>query len=77
MSDIIDNGCELEQLMREQALARHQSRQRPPIGDGHCADCGSAIPLSRLHVNPYAERCIECQEVFERRGRHYSDRSHR
>lgn len=76
MSDVIDNGCELEQLMREQAITRHQNRQRPQIGDGHCEDCGSAIPLSRLQANPYAERCIECQQLLENKGHLYRDRNH-
>ena len=33
---------------------------------GVCADCGSDIPYARLKANPAAERCLACQERFER-----------
>lgn len=71
MSDVIDRGSELEQTMREQAIARHQSRQRPRVSDGYCVDCGDAIPASRLQVNAYAARCIECQTAHEQNERLY------
>jgi len=33
---------------------------------GVCADCGGDIPFARLKANPAAERCLACQERFER-----------
>jgi DnaK suppressor protein len=33
---------------------------------GACKDCGIRIPLERLTVNPTAERCISCQDHFEK-----------
>ncbi len=33
---------------------------------GSCADCGVAIPVARLRVQPAATRCIACQERAER-----------
>lgn len=30
-----------------------------------CADCGEAIPASRLVANPHAGRCLDCQEEYE------------
>lgn len=33
---------------------------------GLCSDCGVAIAPARLHAAPQAERCIGCQEAFER-----------
>lgn len=45
----------------EAALAR--------IDAGHygvCVDCGAAIPLRRLRVQPAAMRCIDCQRRAER-----------
>ena len=35
---------------------------------GRCADCGAAIPFGRLQVEPWAVRCVPCQEAIERRG---------
>ena len=72
MTDVIDSSAELEQKMREQALAVHQHRRRPVAGDGYCIDCGDAIPQSRLNANAYAERCIECQQIRELRGRRFA-----
>lgn len=33
---------------------------------GMCADCGQEIPLARLQAEPTAERCVRCQELFEK-----------
>ena len=33
---------------------------------GDCADCGQTIPLARLEAEPTAERCIQCQELYEK-----------
>lgn len=40
---------------------------RLDAGDyGTCMDCGEAIPRQRLAVQPFALRCIACQERRER-----------
>ena len=33
---------------------------------GTCSDCGDAIALQRLAVQPAAQRCQQCQSEFER-----------
>lgn len=33
---------------------------------GECIDCGRAIPLARLEVQPTALRCVPCQQRFEK-----------
>jgi DnaK suppressor protein len=35
-------------------------------GYGTCADCGGEIDLERLHREPAARRCIDCQSVREK-----------
>ena len=35
---------------------------------GQCVDCGKAIPFGRLQVEPWAVRCVPCQEAAERRA---------
>jgi len=31
-----------------------------------CYDCEAPIPLERLAAQPYAIRCIDCQDAYER-----------
>jgi len=33
---------------------------------GVCIDCGGDIPFARLQATPSAERCIACQEKYEK-----------
>ena len=33
---------------------------------GVCIDCGTDIPFARLQASPGAERCITCQEKYEK-----------
>jgi DnaK suppressor protein len=41
--------------------------QRLAAGNyGTCADCGDAIALERLRVQPAAQRCAACQVIHER-----------
>lgn len=43
-----------------------QARERMADGSyGDCVDCGEAIDVARLQVQPWASRCIECQERYE------------
>ena len=37
---------------------------------GECMDCGQAIALARLQVNPEAERCVNCQTQQEQHRTH-------
>jgi DnaK suppressor protein len=33
---------------------------------GSCVDCGQSISLERLKAEPTAQRCVHCQELFEK-----------
>lgn len=33
---------------------------------GSCSNCGQPIPVPRLRAEPTAERCVQCQELFEK-----------
>jgi DnaK suppressor protein len=69
MSDQFDRASELEQSYRDDALARHQSRQieRPHEQDGvrYCLACRCSICTGRLAANPEAVRCVLCQQRYE------------
>jgi RNA polymerase-binding transcription factor DksA len=32
-----------------------------------CIDCGNEIGYDRLNVQPYAVRCVDCQQLYERK----------
>jgi len=36
---------------------------------GICSDCGAEVPAERLHSQPLALRCVECQTYTEKLGR--------
>lgn len=42
------------------ALSRMDSGQY-----GYCEDCGRPIALERLRAQPFASRCLQCQEQYE------------
>lgn len=33
---------------------------------GECIECGTSIPYARLEVQPTAERCVPCQDMYEK-----------
>ncbi|MFM4731876.1 TraR/DksA C4-type zinc finger protein [Aeromonas salmonicida] len=66
MSDPIDRAQQLDAERTGRLIQSHQARSRPQ-GDGICCDCDDAIPPSRLAAAPGAERCIECQNLYERK----------
>lgn len=35
---------------------------------GQCDECGAAIPVARLIINPAATRCVACQDRHEHAG---------
>lgn len=53
-----DQASELEKV--EAAVERCEAGQY-----GVCEVCGTAIPLSRLTVLPYATKCVRCQRQAE------------
>ena len=60
--DFADARRDVEEYHAAQAaLARLEA------GDyGVCIDCGEDIPAARLQAQPFAIRCVECQERAER-----------
>jgi RNA polymerase-binding transcription factor DksA len=57
--------------MRAETLVRiNEALGRLDVGGrGSCCDCGGKIPERRLRAQPFAGRCLQCEERRERRGR--------
>lgn len=66
MSDPVDRAQQLDAERTGRLIDAHRARPKPR-GDGICCDCDDAISPSRLAAEPGAERCIECQTLFERK----------
>lgn len=61
----LDNAAINRDMVELQAIGR--AKERIANGSyGTCKDCGELIPLERLLVQPIAERCAQCQEIFEK-----------
>ena len=62
---------ELSHAERERYLAelRAIAAAKERLADGSygaCVDCGTDIPQARLESQPSCERCLACQEAYER-----------
>ena len=61
-----DLGVALEEREAAELLAIDQALQRIADGSyGLCLQCGVSIPTARLHAQPTAERCVDCQTRLE------------
>lgn len=76
MSDIADHAGELEEQQRTQALrARSAVVIELPRHDREgrriCLGCEDRLLPKRLKASPTAVRCVECQDMHEKRQRGY------
>lgn len=61
-----DIGVALEEREAAELQAIDNALQRVADGSyGLCLQCGAAIPAARLHAQPTAERCVDCQARAE------------
>lgn len=52
------------------ALEQHQRGREADNNPGSdCIDCEEEIPLKRRQAKPGCRRCIDCQTLFEQRGK--------
>ncbi len=62
-------AVEQADLTRDVAELRDVEAARRRLDDGSygiCTDCGVAIDFERLHAEPEAARCIDCQRRHEK-----------
>ena len=65
----IRTGVEHIEMERDQLELRDIDDARARLAEGtygECVDCGCDIPYERLHAQPTAARCVNCQERWEK-----------
>lgn len=69
MTDVFDRATEVEQLLRDAALAHQREAARAGMHPGaavaDCDDCGDPIPVERRSAVPGCTKCIECERIAE------------
>ena len=72
MADELDRTNEREEAFLQQRLAPHLETKLSDddvdaIAEAgrQCSECGLPIPTARLRANPYAHRCVSCQQNWE------------
>lgn len=72
MADELDRTNEREEAFLQQRLAPHLETKLSDdevevIAEAgrQCSECGLPIPTARLRANPYAHRCVSCQQDWE------------
>ncbi|WP_439237539.1 TraR/DksA family transcriptional regulator [Klebsiella quasipneumoniae] len=68
-AEIIDQANELEELRQEAAIAKCRINHAA-VSATHCRDRGEEIPERRRELVAGCQRCADCQEEFEERGKH-------
>lgn len=69
--DIIDKAYEREQTRFNAALSNQLAKTQHyqnETGSDDCVECLDPIPRTRKNALPHVTRCIECQEMMERRS---------
>lgn len=63
-AEIIDQASELEEMLRENAIAAHRIN-RNAVSATHCAECDEPIDERRRVAVPGCKTCASCQEEIE------------
>lgn len=66
--DQFDCASDLEQLVRDKAIAYHQAKMQCGESAKDCGDCGELIPEPRRLAVVGVKRCVDCQAILEERG---------
>lgn len=68
-AELIDQANELAERRLEQTI-QNMRIDHNAVSATHCVDCGDPIPARRREVVAGCQRCADCQEEFEERGKH-------
>lgn len=67
MGDIIDDANKTAAVHLNAALSHIKTR--PANNVTVCVDCGDAIGAKRKQAAPYAVRCVECADYYDKETR--------
>ncbi|MBR0573346.1 MULTISPECIES: TraR/DksA family transcriptional regulator [Pasteurellaceae] len=70
MSDAIDKAQELQDLLNKNALKKHKDKACL-VSTHFCEDCDIEIPEKRREAIKGVCRCVNCQEIFEAKNKHW------
>ncbi len=68
-AEIIDQANELAERRLEMTI-QNMRINHAAVSSTHCFDCGEEIPEQRREAVAGCQRCADCQEEFEERGKH-------
>jgi phage/conjugal plasmid C-4 type zinc finger TraR family protein len=77
LTDPIDIGSRTAEQANDEAVRDELARARAGMAPAktwrrasarRCVDCDARIPDDRRQAVPGVKRCIECQEIYERRA---------
>ncbi|EGT3581537.1 TPA: TraR/DksA family transcriptional regulator [Klebsiella oxytoca] len=68
-AELIDQANELAQRRLELTIQNMRINHNA-VSATHCRDCGEKIPEQRREAVPGCQRCADCQEEEELRGKH-------
>lgn len=68
-AEIIDQANDLAERRLEMTIQNMRINHNA-VSATHCVDCGDQIPARRRELVAGCQRCADCQEVAEERGKH-------
>ena len=67
-SEIIDQASELEEMLRENAIAAHRLNPNA-VSATHCEECDDQLSDERRKAYPGCTMCVACLQIVELRNK--------
>ncbi|WP_041689315.1 TraR/DksA family transcriptional regulator [Enterobacter sp. 638] len=67
-SEIIDQASELEEMLRENAIAAHRLNPNA-VSATHCEECDEQLSDERRKAYPGCTMCVACLQIVELRNK--------
>ena len=67
-AEIIDQASELEEMLRENAIAAHRLNPNA-VSATHCEECDEQLSDERRKAYPGCTMCVACLQIVELRNK--------